>query len=291
MKTCSYSCVYCQLGRTVYHSIARKVYCKPFEVLKVVSEALDKYVGRVDYITFVGDGEPTLYALLGKAQRLIEVQGWAKTALISNASLIWRRDVMNDAMGFDFVSLKLDAPTEGIFRAINKPHEALRLSRIVEGLEEFSRDFTGFLAIEIMLVKNINCLEHVADLFAEILRRIEFSKIYLNTPIRPTSEKWVERPRMRDLAQFVARFSKYVSRARIEVLPLEEDIDEVISSASSIEHLLEIAKLHPLPLDKVYAKMVELLGEENARSYLETVLRSGKVVIVKYCGKEFIKAF
>lgn len=291
MKTCSYSCIYCQLGETTTLSVARANYCTPEQVLDVVGAALDRYGGRVDYITFVGDGEPTLYSMLGKAVLLVEAQGWARTALISNSSLIWRRDVMEDAMVFDFVSLKLDAPTESVFRSINRPHDFLKLSMIVEGIERFSRDFTGFLAIEIMLVKNVNCLAHLSEMFSEILRRVDFDRIYINTPIRPTCVKWVERPALGEIAEFVEGMSRYVSRTKIEVLPFEEGIDEILSSIKSPEQLLEIAKLHPLPLEIAFSRLSAIMGEERARMYLQEVLESGKVRIVEYGGKKFIKTF
>lgn len=67
-KTCSYSCVYCQVGRTTRSRVARRAFFDPDAIVEAVSERVEAVRtagGRVDYLTFVPDGEPTLDANLG----------------------------------------------------------------------------------------------------------------------------------------------------------------------------------------------------------------------------------
>ena len=57
-KSCSYSCVYCQVGRTADTTITRKSFYKPREIFKHVKRKVDVAVSRnygVDYLTFVPD--------------------------------------------------------------------------------------------------------------------------------------------------------------------------------------------------------------------------------------------
>jgi len=287
MKTCSYSCIYCQLGRTIRTSILRRRYCEPEEVARVVERALEN-VDRVDYLTFVGDGEPTLYSLLGKAATLVSREFGYRVALISNASLVWRRDVREDSTVFDFVSMKLDAATPSVFRRVNRPDNAIRISAIISGLEELSKEISGILSIETVLVDGVNDGSWHADLLAEALRKVEPYVVYINAPIRPPAEKWVRVPRVDRLRIFAERLSMYLGKHRVILLPLAE-IDEVLARASTIESLLEIAKLHPVPLDLALSLLKREHGDK-AMEVLRRYLERGSLTIVKYRGREYIRA-
>lgn len=101
------------------------------------------------------DGEPTLDTNLGREIELLKPLG-TKTAVITNASLIWRDDVRNDLLGADWISLKTDAVTNEIWRKINRPHKSLKLETSLEGILEFTDLFKGELATETMLIQDVN---------------------------------------------------------------------------------------------------------------------------------------
>lgn len=109
-KICTYSCIYCQLGRTLNMQIKRQTFYKPEEVVKAVKRRIQRAKENqetIDYLTFVPDGEPTLDENLGK--EIERLQGFGiKIAVISNASLIWMADVRKDLAKADWVSLKID---------------------------------------------------------------------------------------------------------------------------------------------------------------------------------------
>jgi len=68
-KICSYSCVYCQLGRTLRMEIERRAFYEPEELIRAVRERVEELREggeRIDYLTFVPDGEPTLDSNLGE---------------------------------------------------------------------------------------------------------------------------------------------------------------------------------------------------------------------------------
>ena len=105
-KTCSYSCVYCQLGRPTKMQIERLGFYPPQRIFREVLRRVDEawQTGEaIDYLTFVSDGEPTLDIRLGEAIDRLRPLG-KKIAVISNASLLWRTDVRNDLTGADWVS-------------------------------------------------------------------------------------------------------------------------------------------------------------------------------------------
>ena len=107
-KTCSYSCVYCQLGKTVTMTMGRQAFYRPEDIFKEVKRKVDEAAlrnERIDYLTFVPDGEPTLDLNLGEEISLFKQTG-IPIAVLTNASLIWRNDVRKDLMESNLVSLK-----------------------------------------------------------------------------------------------------------------------------------------------------------------------------------------
>src|SRR3990172_8050049 len=159
LKSCTYSCVYCQLGRTPATMTERRKFFEPEEVFKAVKKRLSDLMkakeAPVDFITFVPDGEPTLDINLGREIDLLKPLG-IRIAVITNSSLIWREDVREELKKADWVSLKIDSTREDIWRRINQPDKSLRLRAVMEGVLAFSQAFKGGLTTETMLVKGIN---------------------------------------------------------------------------------------------------------------------------------------
>ena len=128
-KNCPYSCVYCQVGKTTRMEVARRQYYPVDRIIEDVRLKIDKSLARdekIDYLTFVPDGEPTLDINLGRELEAIGRFGF-KTAVITNASLLWRDDVREALQHADLVSVKIDAFQEDVWRKINRPHRRLRM--------------------------------------------------------------------------------------------------------------------------------------------------------------------
>ena len=196
-KSCTYSCVYCQLGRTKKMHAERRQFYEPENIQKSVTEKIasaDKTKERIDYLTFVPDGEPTLDVNLGKEIELIRKNG-KKIAVITNASLIWDDKVKDDLKKADWVSVKVDAVQKDIWRKINRPHRALELENILQGIIEFSKEFHGNLVTETMLVRDLNDSQEYIKKVANFMSTLSPNTSYLSIPIRPPAEKWVQPPR------------------------------------------------------------------------------------------------
>ncbi|MEB2793865.1 MAG: radical SAM protein, partial [Caldisphaeraceae archaeon] len=155
-KTCSYNCIYCQLGKTIHVSAERRRFYDSLLVYQLAKERLGEINSlglKVDYVTFVPDGEPTLDVNIGKEIRLLKGIG-ARVAVITNSSLLYLGDVREDLLEADLVSIKVDAVSEKLWRAINRPSGRINIEKTLEGIKEFSREYKGRLISETMLLSN-----------------------------------------------------------------------------------------------------------------------------------------
>ncbi len=184
-KTCTFDCIYCQLGRTTQKTVERKEYV-PYEV--VVKELRD-YLSNAppfDFVTFSGSGEPTLNKALGKMISAVRELTEAQIAVLTNGSLLFDERVAEDLSGADVVLPSLDAASEEIFRRVNRPHESISLQKLVEGLKKFRKRFKGEIWVEVMLLSGVNDGEEHLLALARLLREVNAEKVQLNTPVRPS---------------------------------------------------------------------------------------------------------
>jgi wyosine [tRNA(Phe)-imidazoG37] synthetase (radical SAM superfamily) len=154
-KICTYSCAYCQVGRTLQITVERRPYYSPEEIFQQVAEKVKSSADQglaIDYLTFVPDGEPTLDINLGPEIDMLRSLGIKIAVVISNASLIWDESVRDDLSKADWVSVKVDAVDERIWRLMDRPHRALRQEAILQGILDFSKEFKGTLVSESMLL-------------------------------------------------------------------------------------------------------------------------------------------
>ncbi len=243
-KTCSYSCVYCQLGRTTNKTIERRSYFPKKDILeeivKVVKET--KKSGKsFDYITFVGEGEPTLCKDLGW---LIEKsKEFGKVAVITNGSLLFDEDVRNELAECDVVIPSLDAADQKTFLRINRPVR-LSIDKIIEGMIEFRKIFRNELSIEVMLVKDYNDSNAVLSKIKNALERINPDKVYLMTFTRPPAEK-VEPASNSRLLQ---AYSIIGEKLNVELIINPEQGEFWINS---LDDLISILKRHPMRKDQI----------------------------------------
>ncbi|MFA4838523.1 MAG: radical SAM protein [Candidatus Neomarinimicrobiota bacterium] len=282
-KICTYSCVYCQVGRTTQIQSDRRFFYEPEDIFRDVQSRLVKVketAERVDYLTFVPDGEPTLDINLGKAITLLKALS-VPVGVITNSSLIWRDDVREELGKADWVSLKIDAVQETIWKQINRPHKAIQMSRILDGMLTFARGFTGKLMTETMLVKGINdnedCLKEVAD----FVNRIQPSQAYLSVPIRPPAEKQVQSPDEETLNRMYQAFINKFDR--VEYLIGYEG--NAFAFTGDIEKdLLSITAVHPMREDAVDAF---LSRAEASREVVDRLVAQNGLAETKYRGHTF----
>ena len=195
-KTCNYSCVYCQLGRTTHMTNQRKDFFPPEELLNEIRRVIEVESSHreIDFVTFVGEGEPTLCKSLGWLIRKTKEIADIPIAVDTNGSLLYREDVRNDLSQADIVMPSLDAGTAETYRKINRPHRGLDFETVVEGLERFRRDYNGEIWVEVMLIKGLNDSAGELKAIKSRLEKIQPDRTYINVPIRPPAEPWAVPP-------------------------------------------------------------------------------------------------
>jgi len=282
-KVCSYACVYCQIGRTLRMEVERRPFYEPELIFEEVSKKVEeaKRGGEeIDYITFVPDGEPTLDVNLGREVGLLRELG-IPLAILTNSSLIWRGDVREELLAFDFVSLKLDAVGEPPWRRIDRPHKRLSLERILDGMLAFRDDFNGKLVTETMLV-NLDYgdeLERIADFLAEL----KPNKAYIAVPTRPPAENWVEPAKEETINLAYQLFSECLGEGRVEYL-IGYEGNAFASTGDIAEDILSITAVHPMREEALR----ELLEKNNAEwGVVEKLLEEGKLIRLEYRGETF----
>jgi wyosine [tRNA(Phe)-imidazoG37] synthetase (radical SAM superfamily) len=282
-KVCSYSCIYCQVGRTMNLQANRQVFYNPPDIFQAVQAMIEKAweAGEpIDYLTFVPDGEPTLDLNLGKEIELLKKLG-IRIAVITNASLIWDPGVREDLFPADWVSLKVDSLREDMWRKINRPHRTLKLSAILEGMFDFAAAFQGCLVTETMLVQGLNVSEEDCEKTAGFLTQLKPAMSYLSIPIRPPAEKWVRFPSVATLNQTYQIFkSKLI---HVELLTGYEG-DSFSFMENAEESLLSITSVHPMREDAVR----EFLSKSDSDwSMIDKLIAQGKLIETLYEGEKY----
>mgnify|MGYP001339346780 CR=1 FL=1 len=284
-KTCSYSCVYCQLGRTDRMQIKRRAFFNPEDICEEVEGKLQQLKAEnrhTDYFSFVADGEPTLDSNLGKTITRLKPYG-IKIAVISNASLLWMDEVKEDLMNADWVSVSVDAAEEDVWRKIDRPHGALSHKQILEGIIEFSKGFKGTLVTETMLVEGVNDHDPCIEKIAEQLSLIGPSKAYLLVPTRPPAESYVKRASPASVSSAVQIISS-LSGANVECITEDETEEGFFFTESVVEDLLSIASVHPVRED-IVDRLLKKRKEE--KSIITGLLEQGRLIEFMYEGKKF----
>lgn len=237
-RTCSYSCIYCQLGRTKHMTSARQEFFPAEAILEEFSH-YQKNENVFDIVTIVGEGEPTLYSKLDFLIAELKKRTQKPIAVITNGSLLSDPAVREQLMEADMVLPSMDACSEAVFRKINRPHVSVKFEETRKGLIEFSKAYKGKLWVEIMLVKGINDDDKSLEEFKEQLKEIRYDRVYINTPVRPPAEAEVQCPDKERIHKAV----QMLSGISIDMLAsgnFFSDIDD------PYEAVLSICKRHPM---------------------------------------------
>ncbi len=283
-KICSYACVYCQLGRAIKMQAEREFFY-PLEQLKEEvadrKQELSERDERLDYATFVPDGEPTLEAGLGEQIKAVKDLG-IKTAVITNSSLLDRVEVRRALSYADWVSCKLDTADEDVWRKINRPLRSFKLESIINGIKEFRSSFSGRFVTETMLVDGINTGEEALTRTAEQLSKIAPDMAYISAPTRPPAEDWVSVPGEDIFAKAHEMFSSFGAEPE---LIIAYEGDEFSAGSDFADDLLRITAVHPMRR-KAVDKLMRKHGASGKE--LQLLLDKRLLTISRYRGDEYL---
>ncbi len=275
-KTCSFDCIYCQLGRTGRKSGRRGHYFSSRDILRQIEKAIDKN-RRIDHITFSGSGEPTLHTGIGNLIRKIKKMTDIPVVVLTNSSLLTRKPVRRALIAADIVVPSLDAATAASFRRVNRPLSSVRVEDIIGALTLFRREFKGRIWLEVMLVKGINDSPSDIKALKRAVARIRPDKVQLNTVVRPPAEKWAKPLSRRALDKIKkdlgGRAEVVVDFQRRPGFPAVPDIRRAI---------LAMADRRPVTLEDITSSLAR--KKQEVRPHLETLLRWRRISRQKYGG-------
>lgn len=267
-KVCSLNCVYCEVGHTTNLTIERKEFIPIEEIIK----ELDGYLSHkpeLDFITFSGQGEPTLNSGLGKVIDFIKDNfPLYKVAVITNGTLFWDKEVRDEVKRADVLLPSLDAVSELIFRRLNRPSRDLQIERIIGGLVKLRQEFNGDIYLEVFFVPGLNDTESELVLLKREITKIKPDMIQLNTLDRPGTESWVKsltQNRLTKIREFFKPLSVDIisnSQIRKQIQSFNENIQtsilETIKRRPSTDvDLCKILNLHINELNKYISFLLE----------------------------------
>lgn len=280
LKTCSYNCIYCQLGRTPRTTVERREYV-PGEAVADVIKAWLKEGIAADYITMSGSGEPTLNSRIGDIIRKTKEMTEIPVAVITNGSLLSRQEVREELAAADLVVPSLDAGSPALFRYINRPDPAIEFNEMVSGLAGFSELFKGEIWVEVFLVYPANTLEGDLKELRKVLDGIRCSRIHLTTCARPPAESYADKAPQEKIG-----FAIDILGPKAEaVLPFDREVRDETVSGISEERIMSLLKRRPCSIEDI-ASSFETSPNEILK-YLAPLIDNGNVSIRDQEEKRF----
>lgn len=278
LKTCNWNCVYCQLGRTMPLVNERAEYVPRQEIMDELAAVLDAHgPGEIDYITFVGSGEPTLHSGLGWLIRAVKALTDIPVAVITNGALLYRPDVRRELLPAHVVMPTLSAGNPDLYKLIHRPHPEATFSRLIDGLRAFRAEYDGMLWIEVMLLAGINDTETALRELADHLHAIGPDEVHVNLPNRPPSETWVQPSD----AEGLLRATAILGDVAHVVHPATGHFD-LRGYASVVDAIVAIVTRHPMS-DEQLLQTLDRWAPEQVQQAL-TELQAGGAVrkVVRY---------
>jgi wyosine [tRNA(Phe)-imidazoG37] synthetase (radical SAM superfamily) len=138
-KTCTLDCVYCECGSTTNFPGELELLVPVDDVLNELSAVLSVNPD-IDVCTFSGSGEPTLHSGLGYIIAHIK-KTWPRyrVVVLTNGTLLYRKDVREALYKADTVIPSLDAVSEDVFSKMLRPGPGITAAQTIQGIEDFAR--------------------------------------------------------------------------------------------------------------------------------------------------------
>ncbi|VAX17134.1 Radical SAM domain protein [hydrothermal vent metagenome] len=282
-KECTYACVYCQLGNTIKLEVERKRFYSTEDLVAAVEKQLKNLnykSNKIDYLTFVPDGEPTLDINLAENIKALKKFG-IKIAIITNSSLLGNKEVRDALLLADWVSVKVDTVNEETWHKIDRPHGKLNFNEILEGIKIFSKEYSDYFVTETMLVKGFNDSTDELKATSKYVSGLNPDTAYIAIPTRPPAEEFVIPPDEEEINNAYQIFSS--DGIKVELI-IGYEGNEFSATGNLAENVLNITAVHPMRKDAID----ELILKDNgAWQDIDYLVDSGKLIKSEFEGKVF----
>jgi wyosine [tRNA(Phe)-imidazoG37] synthetase (radical SAM superfamily) len=275
-KTCTYDCIYCQLGRTTNKTIQRKEW---LPLNEIISQLKDKLYLKPDYITLSGSGEPTLFSKCGELISKIKGITNIPVAVLTNGSLLWLPEVRKSLLEADLVIPSLDAGSNHLFQYVNRPHPDITFSKMLEGLIKFREEYKGKYWLEVFLLAGVTTPDMEINRLRTCINLIQPDKVQVNTVTRPPAESFAE-PVPKEMLENLA--SQLFERS--EVIADYKDIHRKLEFISHHQDVLNLLKRRPCSVEDIASglglhrnEVLKYIGELVAEGKIGTVTQNQKI--------------
>jgi wyosine [tRNA(Phe)-imidazoG37] synthetase (radical SAM superfamily) len=243
-KTCSYDCIYCQLGCTTNKTVTRKEWVPLELLLEQLQKRLSEINTPPDYITLSGSGEPTLYSRLNELIDGVKKITSTPIALLTNGSLLWQPEVRQQILDVDLIVPSLDVGDEKMFQNVNRPHESITFPKMLEGLIKLREEFHNQYWLEVFLLDGYTALPAEIDKIVHCVKQIKPDRVQLNTVERPPAEEFAYVVQAKHLSQIAGLFDPPA-----EVVAGYQGVPEEAYSGHLDTDIITILKRRPCTLN------------------------------------------
>ncbi len=271
-KTCSYNCIYCECGKTTDLTAERREYVPTAEVI----EELDSYLSespKLDYITFSGSGEPTLHNGIGEITWFLKGKyPEYRIALLTNGSLFFDKKMRDEVMDIDVIIPSLDSATEIGFMKIDRPCSSLKVEKIIAGLVDLRKEFSGEFWLEIFVVPGLNDTKEELSALSESVHRIAPERIQLNTLDRPGVVDWIRAATQEEME----RFAKALDYEGVELTGRPSSRSGIDSfSGDAVECIMQTISRRPCTVEDLSSVLGMHPNEVN--KYIQLLVEEGRI--------------
>jgi wyosine [tRNA(Phe)-imidazoG37] synthetase (radical SAM superfamily) len=277
-KTCTYDCLYCQVGRTTQKTTARKSW---IPVDEIIAELRTKLSANPDYITLSGSGEPTLYSDCGLLIEKIKQITNIPVAVITNGSLLFMPEVRKNLKKADVVMPTLVAGDEETFKKINRPASQISFDKMLQGLIDFRKEFTGKYWLEVFLMAGLNDSDEQIDKIAACIEKIKPNKVQLNTVTRPPVENVRPVPDSR-----LAEIAKRIYKNAQVIADFKTDIKTAGFMIKS-DDIVKMLERRPCSVEDIAAGLK--ISKIEVLKHIEELTKSGKIEAARQNDKIYYK--
>ncbi len=203
-KTCTYNCIYCQVGKTTCLTATPAAFHPVERILAELRERLKDV--SPDAVTMSGSGEPTLHTGIGRIISSVKEMTDAPVVVLTNGSLLGREEVRARVREADRVAPTLCSVQESTSRRIHRPHRSIHVRDLIDGLTRFRTEYTGELTMEVVLLKGINDTQEELEGIRGALADISPDRVQLNTVVRPPADAAavaLDRERLEEIRGFL----------------------------------------------------------------------------------------
>jgi wyosine [tRNA(Phe)-imidazoG37] synthetase (radical SAM superfamily) len=280
-KTCTYDCLYCQVGRTTCLTAEPDMFVPTGDVIEELRDVIEKT--HPDTVTLAGSGEPTLHSEIDRIISLVKDVTDTRVALLTNGALLWRKEVRDRVLGADIIMPTLTTVFEETFRKIHRPHRGLGLPSIIGGLKKLREEYGGIVLIEIVLLSGINDNMKELEGIKEVMQDISPDKIQLNTVVRPPSDPRAMPLNMEQMEKIRDFFGK-----KAEIIASVSADKKAGEYGPNLKTIVEMARRRPVTEADI-AGVLNISREESER-VLKGLLLKGDIKKQEHEGEVYYTA-